>query len=246
MEAQAVAQIRELAVEAAGKTVTIDSVEYSTTALHDPRKPEKAPATLKLNTLTGLAAYLLKHTDMLGPEDDITVHVVDHRTVRVIGNLRISDFNQRFVFAEASTEIYEGPSFFERFMAAEDFVIGLQALFVRDTDTDLVLKVVGTMKEEAVQQNNDDGVTQTVTARQGVVRVAAVDAPNPVVLRPYRTFREVKQPASPFVLRLKSQPQGLPAVGLFQADGKFWILEAIENVRGWLHAQLGDEYRILA
>lgn len=67
------------------------------------------------------------------------------------------------------------------------------------------------------------------------------------MLRPYRTFREVEQPASRFVLRLQSgQGDGMPKAALFEADGGAWRLTAIEAIARWLRtAQMPDALAII-
>lgn len=63
--------------------------------------------------------------------------------------------------------------------------------------------------------------------------------PNPVYLAPYRTFREVTQPLSPFVLRMKQGREGgLPTVALFEADGGKWKLDAIAFIRDFLREKI--------
>jgi len=49
----------------------------------------------------------------------------------------------------------------------------------------------------------------------GVAAVENINLPNTVTLKPFRTFAEVSQPESEFVLRLKEGNR----VGLFEADG---------------------------
>jgi len=62
-----------------------------------------------------------------------------------------------------------------------------------------------------------------------------------VVLRPYRTFLEIEQPASAFVFRLRRGREGeLPTCALFEADGGRWKLEAIERIRDYLKEQLSE------
>jgi hypothetical protein len=98
---------------------------------------------------------------------------------------------------------------------------------------------VGNIKEENVRQTGDDGVTQTVTAKSGIARVEDVSVPNPVHLAPFRTFREVSQPLSPFVLRMKQGREGgLPTVALFEADGGKWKLDAIQFIRDYLAGKI--------
>ena len=68
-----------------------------------------------------------------------------------------------------------------------------------------------------------------------------VALPNPVRLKPYRTFREVSQPGSLFVVRAKrADDGGLPKVALFEADGGKWKLEAIDNIRQYLTSKIAD------
>lgn len=55
-------------------------------------------------------------------------------------------------------------------------------------------------------------------------------------LQPYRTFLEVEQPASDFLLRLDKE--GRPA--LYEADGGAWKLEAKRNIAAYLCEQLAD------
>jgi hypothetical protein len=78
---------------------------------------------------------------------------------------------------------------------------------VKNEDRDIMLKVVGNIKEETVNTIGDDGVSQAVVAKMGVATVANVKVPNPVVLKPYRTFVEVDQPESEFIFRMQSGPR---------------------------------------
>ncbi len=108
-------------------------------------------------------------------------------------------------------------------------------MFVVNDDRERVLKLVGNIKEENVRQTGDDGVTQSVTARSGIARVEDVPVPNPVTLMPYRTFREVSQPTSDFILRLRSGRNGdMPTCALFEADGGAWKLRAIQSIAAYL------------
>lgn len=52
----------------------------------------------------------------------------------------------------------------------------------------------------------------------------------------YRTFLEVEQPESQFLLRLNEKGE----VGLFEADGGMWKLAAKKNVSTYLENALAD------
>ena len=64
--------------------------------------------------------------------------------------------------------------------------------------------------------------------------------PNPVTLRPYRTFNEVEQPASQFVFRINK----LANLALFEADGGKWKLEAVESIANYLKNELASNKKI--
>ena len=81
----------------------------------------------------------------------------------------------------------------------------MQAMFETTTDLTGILRIVGNLKDSAVKTVNDDGISQQVTVKMGVSRVGEEILPNPVVLKPYRTFLEIDQPESAFVFRMKSE-----------------------------------------
>ena len=87
-------------------------------------------------------------------------------------------------------------------------------------------------------------VIQIATVLDGVASLAQAKTPNPVTLRPYRTFNEVEQPASQFVFRINKSAN----LALFEADGGKWQLEAISNIADYLMKELAgnDKITILA
>ncbi|GET15220.1 hypothetical protein SN4111_14820 [Ligilactobacillus agilis] len=64
-----------------------------------------------------------------------------------------------------------------------------------------------------------------------------IQDPNPVLLAPYRTFIEVKQPENKFIFRMKDGPRG----AIFEADGGAWRNQAILNIKTFLEEQLANE-----
>jgi len=172
------------------------------------------------------------------------VHVVSEKMITLMGTLR-DYFRDRETFAVASMDL---PSFsFGQWQDPETFIINLQSQFVQTDDLLHVLKIVGNMKAEAVKHFNDDGVTQSVTARSGIALVDNLAVPNPVTLVPYRTFREIMQPPSFFVFRLRNGGEGkMPSCALFEADGSSWRLDAIEGIAEWLRKELGETATIIA
>ncbi len=117
-------------------------------------------------------------------------------------------------------------------------MIAAQALITPTEARDGLLKFVGNLTTALVQNSVDDGTSQTVTIEQGV-RKSEVELPNPVTLAPRRTFPEVDQPDSPFILRVRQTREGqMPELALYEADGGLWKLAAIQNIKDHLAAAL--------
>lgn len=57
-----------------------------------------------------------------------------------------------------------------------------------------------------------------------------------VMLRPFRTFLEVEQPESEFLLRVDLDE----GIGFFEADGGIWKLEAKKNIADYFLKNMGD------
>lgn len=123
---------------------------------------------------------------------------------------------------------------FGKYMDAEEFQVMVQTCFIGSQNRAIVLQLAGSIRKEQNMQTADDGVSQKVTINQGISTAADVIIKNPVELTPYRTFHEVDQPESPFVLRFNEE--GDPA--LFTGDGSKWKLEAVEAIKEYLKAAL--------
>ena len=234
-----VLEIERIVREGLGTTVTIDGVDYSTTPLHDPRKPEPEPATVELHTLQSLVDFIEADRDGAYTETrGRFVHVESPTEVRLCTDI-FGVKNQRVELAHATAIV---PSLnLGSWQDPETFNIMLQSHFEETSGRKTALQLVGNLQTEAVQTVADDGVSQQATVRKGIVKVATVEVPNPITLRPYRTFSEVVSPESPFILRLRGGGEGrLPTCALFEADGGQWRLKAIEAIKAWLVAELTD------
>ena len=231
-------QIERLTKEAQGKIVTIDGRDYSTVKLHNPRTPQDVPDVLTVSTLSALAAYVSGKQDgeYLKDRGPLFVHV-EGPGKAVLHTGVFGEHHQRVAMVAAVATIASFP--FDQFTDPETFNILVQARIVDDLDRSAVLGIVGNLSTEAVSTLEDDGVSQTARLRTGVVKVAERKVPNPVRLRPYRTFIEVLQPESPFILRLRGGGDGKPpSCALIEADGGAWRIAAVANVIAFLRSHL--------
>jgi len=220
-------------------TVEVSEGEFTNRPVFLPPK-EYLPASLNINTLSGIAEYINNGVDKEVVADGWMIHVVDPVTVTVVSGLfGRAEQRREYLRASAQAVLNDANFRFGEFYDCETFNIKLQSVFVENDDRERVLRLVGNIKEENVRQTSDDGVTQSVTARAGIARVEDVPVPNPVDLMPYRTFREVTQPSSQFVLRLRQGREGvMPSCALFEADGGGWKLRAIQSIATYLREHM--------
>ena len=121
-------------------------------------------------------------------------------------------------------------------MSQELAIVELQSLYAVTPDRDYLLALLSRIDVNQGVSTVDNGVSQEVSVRTGAVLKEQQTVQPIVHLQPYRTFLEVEQPASNFLLRLSKS--GYPA--LHEADGGAWKLEAKRNIAAYLGEQLAD------
>ena len=197
-----------------------------------PVRAEK-PDVFEAFSLSGLVDFIKTDVDGMFSEKDYrhTVRVVNTRKVEVLTPM-YGYYKERDVVAKCDALVPDIP--FGKFMDVDEFQIMLQSRFEDSTNRALVLQLSGSLRSEQSNQIADDGVSQKVTIKRGVATADDVTVKNPVTLRPLRTFYEVEQPESPFILRFNENANA----ALFEGDGGAWKLRAVENIRSWLVAKL--------
>lgn len=212
-----------------------------------PEVVTKYPAPLAIHTLAGVIDYLRENRDELKLEQ-LVVHVESPKLVKVVDRIEGDTVRQRVTYVTASADVLgetaKGPQFeFGTYHKPDTFLIGLLALFEATEERDALVRAVGNITASEVKQAHDDGITQQVIGRQGVSLAENIVVSPIQVLRPFRTFRDLRQqPESPFLFRAKRGENGeLPTVALFEADGGKWRLEAIEAIATKLQGGLGED-----
>lgn len=198
-------------------------------------KTKYYPKTLNLNTLDSLIDYL--KSDMNNINSKRLMVIVEGPREVIVCEEEDDDLNRNvLVTVEAIIPNVQ----FGRYDSPSDFNISLQSLFVNADDRNTVIEFASALKIENGSEIVDDGIGQTATIKQGVASLAKAKAPNPVTLRPYRTFSEVEQPSSEFIFRINQ----LANMALFEADGGKWRLDAINNIANYLKEELADQTNI--
>lgn len=236
MTKESIEKIQELSNQAAGdkRIIRLDDRNYQVdnngnVNLIIPENLSKR--TVNLSTLSGLVE-LVKN---MGERNDskLFIQVLSPTEVKVFGAIDEYGRRENLIITNAMIPRFN----FDDYYDAESLNIALQSRFVTTNDREIILQVIGNLKEEAVHTSSDDGVSQSVQIKSGVASVDEVKVPNPVSMKPYRTFTEVDQPESDFIFRMR---KGMEAA-LFEADGGAWKNEAMNNIKNYLDKKLDDE-----
>ena len=199
-------------------------------------------APIKMHTLTGLLDYLKAGIDSVA--DRMIVQVVSPEMVCVLSKLDTDRKREELLRIEADIPDFN----YGQYMDQESFIIALQANFLDSGDRSLLLRFAGTVKDESIAEYGDNGVTQKATVKTGISTVSDAIVPNPVSLSPFRTFVEVVQPESSFIFRMRQREGRGVECAIFEADGGAWKNAAMENVKGYLQAELEDfpQYTVIS
>lgn len=187
---------------------------------------QEAPKLLKLVQLCKLI-----RTELEKVGTTIMVQVKSNDTVEVMTTY-LSDFSRNTLYRAKA----DAPGLRTGFRGREVALIELRSLCIPNEGTAYLLDLLSRMTNENSVSTNDNGVTQTVEARQGVALNALVEIKPRVMLRPFRTFLEVEQPESEFLLRVDPDE----GIGFFEADGGIWKLEAKKNIADYFLKNMGD------
>lgn len=207
------------------------------------RKMEEAedrghPPTLTVTTLTSFYTWLDGNIEDVALAS-LTVHVVS--PTRVEAFLTPDPLNRRRLVIVADCTVFTPTlEFAGKRYDLEAFNVLLQSNFAPTDQRAAVLKIAGNATESTARTMADTGVAQQITVKTSLGPLENTEVPNPVWLEPFRTFREVQQPDSPFVFRLYGGKDGeaKPQASLHEADGAQWKHTAMRRVQTFLQACL--------
>ena len=208
---------------------TINGYEYSDKELLLVKEP--TVKTIEFNTLRGMTEVLKEEINNFS--STIIVNVRSHNKVEIHSGIACSDRSREQPYV-CNAELISIN--FDRWLDYETMMIMLKSRFVETPELLAVIQLLGTITDEKSAQAMDDGFTQTVVVRKGIALKDNKIVKPIVKLKPYRTFNEVEQPESEFLLRLSDGG----SVALFEADGGAWKLEARHNIAAYIKEQLAD------
>ena len=216
------------------KTYEIDGITYSDHELHIVEAPTYLRSGMEFGSLDAIVKMV--RTEL--PEYDgliglpVYIQVENHKRVKVFTR---TDVQEKRLFPYEA--VCRDTEFSEGWRDQQAAIIEFRSRFIPTDDASYLLDLISRISDEKGVQSNDNGVSQTVTVKQGVSLMATEIVKPRISLKPFRTFREIPQPESEFILRLDETGR----VGLFEADGGIWKMEAKDNILTYFAKELEPE-----
>ena len=191
------------------------------------------PKTIELNSLDAMVQ--LVKTEAMKYEPTLYITVPTHKEVRCFAKFspEMRMTRQTYYIANAT----DVPGWDEKVhLGFEEAQIALRTRFQHTPDTDYALKLLSDISCGAKVVYNDNGVATTVTTQKGIAIQSNMQIKPLLSLRPYRTFQEVEQPESIFLLRVNER-----GLSFTEADGGMWKLAARDTVKNYFVSALKNE-----
>ena len=212
------------------ETIDIDGYTYTATDLRRVEAPRYRPGCIDVYGLDSICKLIRSE---LGETDAkrLYVRVKAHNEVDVF--TPFDDHMGRDSLYRARADV---PGFNDGFSTPEKAAIELRSLFLPGEGVNYLLGLLSRMTKEDSATTEDNGVTQSITVKAGVSLKGKEQIEPRVALTPFRTFLEIEQPASEYILRVHDDG----AVGLFEADGGVWKLESEKRIADYFETALAD------
>lgn len=224
------AMINRIVELAAPTTYVIDGHTYSSHDLERIDPPKYMPKAIDVTGLDSICKLVRNEVKAVGRK--IFIQIKAYNQVSVFSTYD-AQYDRSYLYRCTA----DTPSVtVNRFNPYENAVIELRSLYIPNEDTQYLLKLLGSITSESKVTSSDNGVTQTVEAKSGIALSQMVEVKPRVSLKPFRTFIEVDQPESEFLLRISGDGK----IGLYEADGGVWKLEATRNVAAYFDKELKD------
>lgn len=176
--------------------------------------------------------------------DHIFVNVVSPTHIEVCSGASVKNYYSRTKVADVKAvlpEIMVG-----KWLGQTEFCIMLRSSFLdsssvmegADTHRDALIEVASNIVSGTIAEYQDTGISQKATIKTGIQETEDKLLPDKVILRPYRTFLEVKQPKSEFIFRAQNDKYDGIHLSLHEADGGRWKMDAKAAVKAYLEKEL--------
>lgn len=188
---------------------------------------------IHLSSLDALIAFI--KTEAINDNSQVFVTVPDHKTAKCFTHPKEHfRLEREYLYTADATDV---PGWSEKVsLSFEEALIALRTRFQAATDTDYALRLLSNITTGGKVTYNDNGVATSIVTKRGI-DLQNNETIKPIIkLRPYRTFQEVEQPESQFLIRINERN-----ITFIEADGGMWKLEARNTIKKYLEDALKNE-----
>lgn len=226
----------EKIVELAGVKVVCDNDGnvYTNDTVFQLRPDLDRPEHRHLTSLDALAKLVRTEAVHFADGTPLYITVPAYNKVECFTAIQPAQRNTRYVLY--TSEAVDVPGWNpETRLPFEQASIALQTRFQPTTDRDYALRLLSQITTGGKVTYNDNGIATSIITQKGVA-LQGTEAIKPLVkLKPYRTFQEVDQPESLFLIRIDER-----GISFIEADGGMWKLDARATVKTFLETALHD------
>jgi len=190
----------------------------------------------KLSSLSGLCEIIKAEIERDAAAKPYFVIVENYSTISVYGSYE-ANFSRKALYSAVA----DNKDFNFGQQPLEQAIITLQSRYVNSGDVEYILDLLARTSKKSEVTSEDNGVTQKVQTNRGISLKNIEVIRNRVKLSPFRTFLEVNQPESEFLLRLADIQNSTDIlVSLIESDGGAWKLTAKANIANYLRENLAE------
>lgn len=218
---------------------TLTIVDDATFALRSDGTTEELrpvidhPDTLGLHSLDALIKMIKTELKPIA-DNPVYITIPDHLTVRCFAQPNSNErYHRQFFYEVKATDVPGWDAKVQ--LGFEEAQIALRTRFQETDDTIYAMKLLSDICTGAKVVYNDNGIATTITTQKGVALQGNAQIKPIVTLKPFRTFQEVAQPESIFLIRINDR-----GISFTEADGGMWKLRARETVKWHLEYALKD------
>ena len=191
------------------------------------------PETLVLNSLDAMVRMVKTEAIAREGGSPLYITIPTHKEARCFAKTNPKQRETRQIYYVAKATDVPG---WDDSVKFEEAQIALRTRFQHTADADYALKLLSDISTGAKVVYNDNGIATTVTTQKGVALQTNTQIKPLLSLRPYRTFQEVEQPESIFLLRVNER-----GISFTEADGGMWKLKARETVKEYFRKAFEEE-----
>ena len=205
--------------------------KYTNKPLYDIKMPSEE--TLKSVTIEGMVSFA---EVMPFPKSECLI-TVDSQKMQLLGPRDEVEKDRDLLF-EVNPIVSQFR--FGQYLPIEDFIVKVNVHFVDTPELRELVKLVSNISSNQVLTVKDDGMSQSVTVKDDFGRDASTQTSPFVDLRPWRTFREIEQPESRYIVRLSKNGDKLPVVTLFADESEIWRYKSITDAAAYIRERLPE------